>query len=95
MFVKKKDGSLRLCFGYRQLNAIIIKNKYSLPIINDLFDQLRGTNVYSKFDLRSGYHQLSIRVEDVSKTAFRTRYEYYEFLITPYGLTNASATFMD
>ncbi|GJT91748.1 putative reverse transcriptase domain-containing protein, partial [Tanacetum coccineum] len=89
LFVKKKDSSFRVCIGYQELNKLTMKNRYPLPRIDDLFDQLQGYSVYSKIDLRSGYHQLRVREEDIPKTAFRTRYGYYEFQVMPFGLTNA------
>nr|GEY40381.1 retrotransposon protein, putative, Ty3-gypsy subclass [Tanacetum cinerariifolium] len=95
LFVKKKDGSFRMCIDYRELNKLTVKNRYTLPRIDDLFDQLQGSSVYSKIDLRSSYHQLWVREEDIPKTAFRTRYGHYKFQGMPFGLTNAPAVFMD
>ena len=95
LFVKKKDGTLRLGVDYRQLNKMTVKNKYLLPRIDDLFDQLKGASVFSKIDLRSKYHQLRIKDVDMNKTTFRTQYGHYEFLVMLFGLTNASTIFMD
>ncbi|GKB18939.1 reverse transcriptase domain-containing protein [Tanacetum coccineum] len=95
LFVKKKDESFRMCINYQKLNKLIVKNHYLLPMIDDLFDQLQSSSVFSKIDLRSGYHQLRVRNEDIPKTAFRTRYVHYEFQVMPFGLTNAPAVFMD
>ncbi|KAL4282512.1 hypothetical protein GQ457_16G022250 [Hibiscus cannabinus] len=95
LFVKKKDGSMRLCIDYRQLNRVMIKNKYPFPRIEDLFDQLRDASVFSKIDLRSGYYQMKVKDADVPKTTFQTRYGHFEFLVMPFGLTNAPAAFMD
>ncbi|GKB50587.1 putative reverse transcriptase domain-containing protein [Tanacetum coccineum] len=95
LFVKKKDGSFRMCIDYRELNKLTVKNRYPLPRIDDLFDQLQGSSVYSKIDLRSGYHQLRVCNEDIPKTEFRTHYSHYEFQVMPFGLTNASSVLMD
>jgi hypothetical protein len=94
LFVVKKDKELRLCVDYRPLNVIIIKNKYPLPRIDILFDQLTGAQVFSKIDLRSGYHQIKIHAEDIPRTTFSMRYGLYEYLVMSFGLTNALAHFM-
>jgi hypothetical protein len=94
LFVKKKDKSLRMCVDYRPLNAVTIKNKYPLPCINILFDQLARAKVSSKINLRSGYHQIKIRPEDIPKTTFSTRYDLHEYLVMSFGLTNAPAYFI-
>ena len=93
--MKKKDDTLQMCIDYRQINKVTMKNKYPLLRIEDLLDQLKGAGVFSKIDLQSRYYQLSVKDVDVPKTAFRTRYDHYEFLVMPFGLTNALTTFMD
>ena len=95
LFVKKKNGSMRLCIDYKELNKVTVRNKNHLPLIDDLFDQLQGACVFFKIDIRSGYHQLRVRGEDVPKTVFQTRYGHYEFLVMPFYLTNTPTTFMD
>jgi hypothetical protein len=95
LFVQKKDGSQRMCVDYRSLNDVTVKNKYPLPRIENLFYQMRGARVFSKIDLRSGYHQMRIRPSNIPKTAFSTRYGLYEFTVMSFGLTNAPAYFMN
>jgi len=95
LLVNKKDGSSKLCIDYRHLNKLTIKNKYPLSRIDDLLDQLRGAAMFSKIDLRSGYHQILVKPEDVQKTAFKSRYKHYEYVVMLFGVTNAPAIFMD
>ena len=95
LFVKKKDGTLRMCVDYRQLKKVTINNRYPLPRLDDLFDQLQGSSFFSKIDLCSRYHQLRVRDGDIPKTTFPTHYGHYEFLVVSFGLTNAPVAFMD
>ncbi|GKF14477.1 putative reverse transcriptase domain-containing protein, partial [Tanacetum coccineum] len=95
LFVKKKFGSFKMCIDYRELNKLTIKNRYPLPRIDDLVDQLQGSQFFSKIDLRSEYHQLRVHEDDIPKTAFRTRYGPFKFTVMPFGLTNAPLIFMD
>ena len=95
LFVKKKDGSLKMCIDHRQLNKVKIKNKYPIPKIDELFYQVQGASHFSNIDLRSGYHQLGVTDSDILKTTFRTWYGHYEFVVTLFGITNALASFMD
>ena len=94
LFVKNKDITLHLCIDYRQLNKMIIKKRYQLPCIDDLFNQIHGAKIFSKIYLRYGYHQVLIKDEDIFKTAFKTPYGHYEFVVMSFGITNALASFM-
>jgi hypothetical protein len=94
LFVKKKDATLILCINFRWLNKVTVKNKYPFPRIDDLFNQLKYAKIFSKIDLRSGYHQVRIKEEDINKNSFRTRYGHYEFTVVPFGLSNAPVVFM-
>jgi hypothetical protein len=94
LFINKKEGTLILCINFRQLNKVTVKNKYPLSRIDDLFDHLKDAKIFSKIDLRSGYHQVRIRDEDINKTTFRTRYGHYEFIVVSFGLSNVPAVFM-
>ena len=95
LYIEKNDGSMRMCINKWELNKVTIKNKYPLLRIKDLFDQLHGAAIFSKIDLRSRYHQLRIKLKDILKTTFQTRYDHYEFTVIPFGLTKAPTTFMD
>jgi hypothetical protein len=94
LFVKKKDGTLRLCIDFKELNKVTVKNKYPLPRIDHLFDQLKNAKIFSKIDLRSSYHKVSVKYEYINKTSFRTRYGHYEFRVVSFGLSSASIVFM-
>jgi hypothetical protein len=94
LFFKKNDWSMRMCIDYRELNKVTIKNRYPLPRIGDLLDQLQRARMFSKVNLRSGYHQVKVKEEDIPKIAFRTRYGHYEFLVISFGLANMPAVFM-
>ena len=94
LILSKKGGSLRLCIDYRELNKVTVKNKYPLPRIDDLFNQLRGAGIFLKIDMRLGYHQLRIAEVDIHKMTFKTRYGHFEFTVMPFGLTNVPAAFM-
>ena len=94
IFVKNKDGTLRLCIDYNHLNKMTIKNRYTLPRIDDLFNQLREATIFSKIDLRSSYHQVRIKDKDIFKMAFWTKYGHYEFIVIPFQLTNSPVVFM-
>ncbi|GKG05259.1 putative reverse transcriptase domain-containing protein, partial [Tanacetum coccineum] len=95
LFVTKKDGSFRMCIDYKELNKLTIKNRYPLPRIDDLFDQLQGSQYFYKIELRFRYHQLRVHEDDIPKTAFKTHYGHFEFTVMPFGLTNAPVVFMD